>query len=202
MTPESAKSTLHLDARAVKVLAHPLRSRLLSALRTGGPATATALAVQLGTNTGATSYHLRKLESVGIVDETGGGHGRERWWRASTESHSFTQRDVAYDADGQAAADWLRRFYLRSFLDRYSAWLDDHGSWPLAWQEVADASDYLLRVSPRRLAELEAELSAVLDRYRDPDPDDPDALPIEVHLHAFPLGVSPRGEAPRGEAPR
>ena len=188
----SATSTLHLDARAVKVLAHPLRSRLLSALRSGGPATATALAERLGTNTGATSYHLRKLESVGLVEETGEGHGRERWWRASTDMHTFTQRDVAYDADGQAAADWLRRYYLRSFLERYDAWLDAHGAWSLEWQEVADASDYLLRVSPRRLAELEAELSNILERYRDPDPDDPAALSVEIHLHAFPLATTPR----------
>ena len=192
MTTESTTSTLHLDARAVKVLAHPLRSRLLSALRSGGPATATALAERLGTNSGATSYHLRKLESVGIVEETGEGHGKERWWRASTDMHSFTQRDVAYDADGQAAADWLRRYYLRSFLDRYGAWLDDHAAWPLKWQEVADASDYLLRVSPQRLAELEAEMSALFERYRDPDPDDPEALPVEVQLHAFPLGAARR----------
>ena len=192
MSSESTTSTLHLDARAVKVLAHPLRSRLLSALRSGGPATATVLAERLGTNTGATSYHLRKLESVGIVEETGEGRGKERWWRASTDTHSFTQRDVAYDADGQAAADWLRRYYLRSFLDRYAAWLDEHASWPLEWQEVADASDYLLRVSPRRLAELEAELGALLERYRDPDPDDPDARPLEIDVHAFPIGEPPR----------
>src|SRR3989337_2530321 len=147
LPPGSSASTLHLDATAVKVLAHPLRSRLLRALRSGGPATATALAERLSTNTGATSYHLRKLESVGIVEETGEGHGKERWWRASTDMHSFTQRDVAYDADGQAAADWLRRYYLRSFLDRYDAWLDEHASWSLEWQEVADASDWLLRVS-------------------------------------------------------
>lgn len=192
MATGSTLSTIHLDARAVKVLAHPLRSRLLSALRSGGPATATVLAERLGTNTGATSYHLRKLEAVGIVEETGEGRGKERWWRASTDMHSFTQRDVAYDADGQAAADWLRRYYLRSFLDRYSAWLDEHGSWSLEWQEVADASDYLLRVSPQRLAELETELSALLERYRDPDPDDPDARPVEIDLHAFPLGAAPR----------
>ena len=192
MTFGSTTSTLHLDARAVKLLAHPLRSRLLSALRIGGPATATALAQRLDTNTGATSYHLRRLESVGLVEETGEGHGRERWWRAATDMHSFTQRDVAHDADGQAAADWLRRYYLRSFLDRYGAWLDEHASWPLEWQEVADASDYLLRVSPRRLAELQAELSALLERYRDPDPGDPDALPIEIHLHPFPLRTAPR----------
>ena len=77
------------------MLAHPLRSRLLRALRVDGPATATALAATLGTNTGATSYHLRKLASVGLVDETGEGRGRERWWRAATEMHGWSERDVA-----------------------------------------------------------------------------------------------------------
>jgi DNA-binding transcriptional ArsR family regulator len=192
MTTDSTTSTLHLDARALKVLAHPLRSRLLSALRSGGPATATTLAERLGTNTGATSYHLRKLGSVDIVEETGEGRGRERWWRASTPMHTFTQRDVAYDPDGQAAADWLRRHYLRSFVDRYEAWLDGHAAWPLEWQVVGDASDFLLRVSPQRLAQLEAEIGALIERYRDPDPDDPDALPVEVDLHAFPIARSPR----------
>ena len=181
-------SILHLDANAVKVLAHPLRSRLLSALRAGGPATATSLADRLGTNTGATSYHLRKLASVGLVEETGEGQRRERPWRAATEMHGFTQRDVAYDPDGRAAADWLRRYYLRSFVDRFEQWLDVHETWPMDWQEVADASDYLLRLSPRRLAELEAEVSALVARYRDPDPDDPEARLVELHLHAFPVG--------------
>jgi hypothetical protein len=106
--------------------------------------------------------------------------------------HTFTQRDVAYDPDGQAAADWLRRHYLRSFVDRYEAWLDGHAAWPLEWQVVGDASDFLLRVSPQRLAQLEAEIGALIERYRDPDPDDPDALPVEVDLHAFPIARSPR----------
>jgi DNA-binding transcriptional ArsR family regulator len=183
---------VHLDAHAVKVLAHPLRSRLLSALRSGGPATSTDLAQRLQTNTGATSYHLRKLASVGLVEETGEGHGRERPWRAATEMHSFTQRDVAYDPDAIAAADWLRRYYLRSFVDRFQAWLDVHESWPMDWQEVGDASDFLLRVSPRRLAELKAEVDALIERYRDPDPDDPDARAVEFDVHAFPLGREPR----------
>ena len=183
----SPASTLHLDATAIRVLAHPLRSRLLSMLRAGGPATATTLAVSLGTNTGATSYHLRKLASVGLVEETGEGHGRERWWRAATAMHTWTQRDVAYDADGQAAADWLRRYYLRGFVERYGRWLDVQDGWPLEWRDVADASDYLLRLSPRRLAELQTEISALLDRYRDPDPEDATARQVEVHLHAFPV---------------
>jgi len=191
--PETTStSMIHLDAHAVKVLAHPLRSRLLSTLRSGGPATATALAQHLATNSGATSYHLRKLEAVGLVEETGEGRGRERWWRAATEMHSFTQRDVEYDPDAQAAADWLRRYYLRSFVDRFQGWLDTHEAWPMDWRQVGDASDHLLRVSPRRLAELMAEIEALLERYRDPDPGDPDARAVEFDVHAFPLGPEPQ----------
>lgn len=187
MRGPSAASTLHLDATAIKVLAHPLRSRLLSLLRSAGPATATSLANRIGTNTGATSYHLRKLAGVGLVEEEAGGRGRERPWRAATAMHSFTQRDVVYDPDAAEAASWLRRYYLRSFNERYEAWLDAFDTWPLEWQEVADASDYLLRVSPARLAELQAELWATIERYRNPDPDDPEARPIEIQIHAFPL---------------
>jgi DNA-binding transcriptional ArsR family regulator len=185
--PAPPTSTLHLDAKAIKVLAHPLRSRLLSALRAGGPATATALAERIGTNSGATSYHLRKLGSVGIVEETGEGHGRERWWRAATQMHSFTQRDVVYDPDAQAATDWLRRYYLRAFAERYQSWLDIQETWPLEWQEVADASDRIVRVTPARLAELQSELTATIERYLDQDPDDPEAKPVEIHIHAFPI---------------
>ncbi|MFH5822537.1 ArsR/SmtB family transcription factor [Georgenia sp. AZ-5] len=87
-------TTVRLDARALKVLAHPLRSRLLSALRLEGPATATALARALSTNTGATSYHLRRLAEAGLVEDTGAGSGRERWWRAAHERHSFFPTDV------------------------------------------------------------------------------------------------------------
>ena len=49
------------------MLAHPLRSRLLDELRLSGPATATTLAAVLHTNSGATSYHLRKLAEVALV---------------------------------------------------------------------------------------------------------------------------------------
>jgi DNA-binding transcriptional ArsR family regulator len=188
-TPHATATTpvLHLDAAAIKVLAHPLRSRLLSALRAGGPATATTLAERIGTNSGATSYHLRKLASVGLVEETGEGRGRERWWQAATELHSFTQRDVVGDPDAQAASDWLRRYYLRSFAERYERWLDVAETWSLEWQEVADASDRLIRVSPARLAALEAELVATIERYVDPDATDPEARSVEIHLHAFPI---------------
>lgn len=190
--PAPPTSILHLDVRAIRALAHPLRARLLSTLRTDGPATSTSLAQALDTNSGATSYHLRRLAAVGLVEETDAGRGRERWWRAATESHSWHEGDVAYDPDGKAASDWLQRFYLRTFVERYEAWLERRDDWPLPWREAAEASDALVHVTAADLAALQAELLAVIERYRDPRPDDPDARRVSVHLHAYPVDPDPR----------
>jgi len=186
-------TVLRLDPRALKVLAHPLRSRLLTALRINGPATATALAGALETNSGATSYHLRKLASVGLVEEAEGGRGRERWWRAATEMHSWTERDVAGDPDGQAATDWLRRHYHHLFIERYGAWLDAQGSWPLEWQDAAGSSDVALRLSPARLVAFNTEVRALFERFRATPSDHPeDEEAVLIVVYAFPLDVSPK----------
>ena len=185
----SAVSTLHLGPGALKVLAHPLRSRLLAALRIGGPATATALAGKLDTNTGATSYHLRRLAAVGLVEETDAGRGRERWWRASSAAHSWTERDVAGDPDGEAASDWLRRSHLRTFVEGYEAWLTAKAGWSIEWREAADSSDFLVRVTPSELATLMDEVRALVERYRAPSPGDEGAEPVLVYVHALPLAA-------------
>src|SRR3954469_9817782 len=73
-----------MDGPAVmKALAHPLRKRTLEHLRVRGPATSTMLAAALGENTGTLSYHLRRLERGGLIEDVPGrGDGRERWWRS------------------------------------------------------------------------------------------------------------------------
>jgi DNA-binding transcriptional ArsR family regulator len=187
-------SILRLDHEAIKVLAHPLRSRLLSELRMHGPATATALAQTLATNTGATSYHLRKLASVGLVEETEDGHGRERPWRAATEMHGWTEGEVAYDPDARAASDWLRHYYLRGFVERYEEWLGVAETWPIEWQDAAGGTDFALRLTPERLAAFNADIEALAQRYRELPPAGPeeDEHVVQIHLHAFPLEAAPR----------
>src|SRR3954451_25397896 len=69
------------DVRALRALAHPLRSRLLGQLRLHGPATASQLGRTVGESSGSTSYHLRQLAAFGFVGEgQGPGHGSQRWW--------------------------------------------------------------------------------------------------------------------------
>ncbi|GGM10102.1 winged helix-turn-helix domain-containing protein [Promicromonospora citrea] len=175
-----------LTPEAVKVLAHPLRSRLLSALRKGGPATATALATALSTNSGATSYHLRKLASVGLVTDTGEGTGKQRIWRAATSSHSWERTELAHDEDAATALGWLERDYLRLFTTEFGRWLDVAEAWPDEWQDAAGFGDAWVTVTPDQLKALRRDLQEVLDRYLDAEPQ-PGARRITFWQAAFPL---------------
>jgi len=184
------------------MLAHPLRSRLLDELRRSGPATATTLAAVLNTNSGATSYHLRKLAEVALVVDsgtgtTGGkGTGRRRLWSASTEPRP---RDVGSqgsdpdDADAQAALAWLARDYLHLFNDRGEQWLDTQDRWPAQWRDQVGLSDHLVQVTAGQLADLRADLAEVLERYRRVGAGNPDAKRVSVYLCPLPVD-SPREE--------
>ena len=181
-----------LDATALRVLAHPLRSRLLVRLRTGGPATATELAAVLDTNSGATSYHLRRLEAVGLVTDTGEGEGRRRVWRAVTDAPSFRPSDVEGDEDAETALGWLERDYVRHFAEQAERWLDVAPSWPLAWRDAAGPSDAMVLVTADQLRALTAELGEVIARYRRLGQGNPEAKRVGVYLHALPLDLGRR----------
>ncbi|TXK19684.1 helix-turn-helix transcriptional regulator [Homoserinibacter sp. GY 40078] len=174
---------MRLDARSVRVLAHPLRSRILGRLRLHGPATATELAADLGTNTGATSYHLRALESVGLVVDTEEGAGKRRLWRASTDSHSWTDSDFAGDEDARTALGWLQRDYVRQNAERAEQWLDVSETWPAEWADRLGLDDTVLQVTPEQLDEFERQLEALVDRYRQAGAGDTRAL--RVHMSRF-----------------
>jgi DNA-binding transcriptional ArsR family regulator len=176
---------VELDSRALRVLAHPLRSRLLSQLRLHGAANATALAERLGTNTGATSYHLRKLAEVGLVEETPEGTGKQRFWVAAQDSHSWRNTEYADDPDAQAALGWLRQQQLRYLAERGERWERERARWPEAWQDAASMSDVILTVDAAQLDELMKELFAVLLRYRDLPPGE-DGRQVVVHVVAAP----------------
>jgi hypothetical protein len=151
------------------MLAHPLRARLLSELRLHGPANPTALAERLRTNTGATSYHLRKLAEVNLVVETGDGHGKQRFWAAAQDAHSWSDA-AGDDPDALAAASWLRQHYFQQFVERIDSWEGVRSSWPVPWQDAAGMSDAIVNLNAEQLGELVEELYAVLLRYREVEP--------------------------------
>ncbi len=188
-TDDTGYTGIRLDATALRVLAHPLRSRLLSSLRRGGTATATDLAAALGTNSGATSYHLRKLESVGLVADTGEGEGKRRLWRAATDSHQYEPSDFAGDEDSETALTWLVRDYTRHFAEQFERWLDVEATWPAAWRDAAGMSDSFIIATAEQVESLKAEIDALLTKYRHVGQGNPGARRLAVYSVAYPLDL-------------
>jgi DNA-binding transcriptional ArsR family regulator len=188
----SPAPNVHLDRPALAMLAHPLRARLLDELRVSGPATATTLAAALQTNSGATSYHLRKLAQVALVVDSGEGGGRRRLWRASTESRPRDEGpDDPDDGDGRAALAWLARDYLQHFTDRAEQWLDSQSGWPVDWRDQVGLSDHLVQVTAAQLSALRADLAEVLERYRRVGAGNPNAKRVSVYLCPLPVDRPP-----------
>jgi DNA-binding transcriptional ArsR family regulator len=182
--------TVHLDREALAVLAHPLRSRLLAELRVSGPATATMLAAVLHTNSGATSYHLRKLAQVALVVDSGEGKGRRRLWSANTETRPRDE-DSGDDADAEAALTWLARDYLHHFADRAEEWLNTQDDWPVDWRDQVGLSDRLVQVTAGQLTALRTDLDEVLERYRRVGAGNPSAKRVSVYVCPLPVDRPP-----------
>lgn len=189
-----APRVVHIDHRQIRVLAHPLRIRLLGALRVQGSATATMLAEQLDTNTGATSYHLRQLADVGLVaEDPDRGTGRQRWWRAAHEISELEPTDFDDDPDARAALEWIQGHQLRLLTEQAQRWRAAQSEWSSEWRDAFGMGDAFLTLPADRLKALNDELWQVLERYREAaDPAEPGAEQVQVYLAAYPL---PKEEA-------
>lgn len=177
----------------MRVLAHPLRSRLLAQLRVHGPASASDLARDLSTNSGATSYHLRQLAEVGLIRDSDLSQGRRRVWQAADNPSADVgvEADEDLDDDERSVAQWLSLDYLDHFTDRAKSWVTQRDEWPPAWH-VAGLEDHLVQVSGEQLTALRAELVEVLQRYRRVGQGNPSAKRVVIYTCAIPLDSPPR----------
>jgi predicted ArsR family transcriptional regulator len=186
---------IHLDARTLRGLAHPLRVRLLGLLRSDGPSTATALAARLGLTSAATSYHLRQLAAYGfIVEDAGRGQPRERWWRAAHRSTSMSLAEVADDPGAIEAGEVYLRGVAQSYAQQVQGHLDELAVLPTAWRAAGTLNDTLLRLTPEQTTELVERMWAVVDEYRradEPAPAESGARRVVVQLQVFPRPGDP-----------
>src|SRR3954454_13484904 len=84
MAERAAHSTVKLtDPRALRAVAHPTRLALVGLLRREGPLTATEAGEPIGESAASCPFHLRQLAKYGLVEEAGGGRGRQRLWKAT-----------------------------------------------------------------------------------------------------------------------
>ena len=188
--PAPDPDAIRLDPRNLKGLAHPLRVRLLGALREFGPATASMLAVRLGESSGATSYHLRQLEGFGFVaEDPARGSRRERWWRAAHRQTRFDEGALGRNPETALLGTEFLRAVAGAQAARMVQWLEGLPEAPEAWSAAGTLSDWALRLTPDQARQLAAELQAVVQRYPAFDPELPPAAGtafVAVQLQILP----------------
>lgn len=178
------------DAMALRALAHPHRLKMLGFLRMDGPATATSLAVRLGLNSGATSYHLRQLARHGFIDEdTERGNARERWWRARHETTTILAPEA--DEDALDAGIAFAQAALHSQMALAQRAMDRYAELSPEWRRASTLSDFNIALSADDAAALVEKLHAVLWEAMRNAPPVTDARaegvePMTFILHAFP----------------
>jgi predicted ArsR family transcriptional regulator len=187
--PPGRTVTWLTDPRALRAYAHPVRMKLMGLLRTEGPLTATRAGELLGESSGTCSFHLRQLAKYGLVEETGGGTGREKPWRATTTSTAW---DSSADATPEAAAagSLLSTVAAETYFEQLIRWLEARPGEPAEWQKAAWFGDRILYVTAEELAELGRQVSEMVDVYfeRQVKPElRPPGSRVVTYLHlAFP----------------
>jgi DNA-binding transcriptional ArsR family regulator len=191
------------DPRALRALAHPIRIELVGLLRTEGPLTATRAAELLGESSGTCSFHLRQLAKYGLVEEAGGGKGRERPWRATAMFTSWP--GVAENPEVAAASGLLSQVVAEYWFEHLMRWLEARPGEPEEWQSAEHFGDTILYVTADELKELARADRALVDRFleRQTQPELRPAGARQVsYLHiAHPVVGVPGGQGP-GEQSR
>lgn len=171
MTDDPADQIRALDARSLRGLAHPLRMRMIAALREFGPATASQLADRMGESSGATSYHLRQLAAYGFIeDDPERGVGRERWWKVRYRGTRFDNVEDFLQHPDPTVRGAMSTFlyeHAAAHAEQVSTWLGTMHEWPQAWQSTWDMSDWTLRLTPELAEQMINEAGALIESYRE-----------------------------------
>jgi hypothetical protein len=151
------------DPRALRAYAHPVRMALVGLLRTEGPLTATRAAELLGESSGTCSFHLRQLARYGLVEEAGGGTGREKPWRATTTSTAWDTTGSTPEA--AAATGLLNTVIAERYFEQLMRWLEASPDQPPEWQQAALLGDRILYVTAGELEALGRKVRELVDEY-------------------------------------
>jgi DNA-binding transcriptional ArsR family regulator len=170
------------DPRALRAVAHPIRLKLVGLLRREGPLTATRAGELIGESPASCSFHLRQLAKHGLVEEAGGGRGRERPWRATALFTAWP--NVPRDPELAAAAELLSAVLAERYFEQVMRWLELRADDTPAWQEAATFGDRMLYLTSDELAQLNRDLEALLAPY-DERTASPETRPDDARLVSF-----------------
>jgi DNA-binding transcriptional ArsR family regulator len=156
--PSAVKLT---DPRALRAYAHPIRLALMGLLRRSGALTATQAGERIGESAASCSFHLRQLAKYGLVEEAGGGRGRERPWRATAISTEWEARGGG--AEAEEAGAMLTQVVVERYFEQAVKWLGRRREEPDDWSEAAVLSDHIVYLTAAELEGVQARIRALLD---------------------------------------
>lgn len=190
MSNERGDRPTPLGLGALRVLAHPLRIRMLDAVATYGPQTATTLSALTGESSALMSYHLRQLAKHGLVRPSGHERrGRERWWETDPDSLVLGGKEILESKAVRAAFELVAAERLRqrnAELVQYFTH-DVFGDGPV-WQEAAIAETRTAWMDADQFRRAASRVSALLSAMAVEHPDRGDGRrPVTFRADAFPL---------------
>jgi DNA-binding transcriptional ArsR family regulator len=187
---ETGQERMIKDAGLMRAMAHPARISIVDHLSHVESATATECAEVVGLSPSATSYHLRALAKVGLIEDAPGrGDGRERAWRTTMRGYT-----VRTDADADEETKQAERQLIETFLTweetrvrQAAARIDLE---PREWSEASFFSEASLLMTADELKRLGDDLQELLNPYRRRTRTDPpqDARVVALQLRGFPTG--------------
>lgn len=179
------------DPQVMRALAHPARLAILEHLMGGENGTATECAHVCGLSPSATSYHLRALAKVGLVEEAASrGDGRERVWQSRVRGF-----DLSAGPGGDVEAGAAERDLVTVVIERQDAqtraWLATLADEPPAWREAAALTEGTLLLDAAELTALSSQIVELIRPYakaRRRTGAPPGSRQIRVIFRAFPTG--------------
>jgi predicted ArsR family transcriptional regulator len=151
------------DPRALRAVAHPTRLKLIALLRRLGPLTATQAGERIGESPSGCSFHLRSLAKWGLVEEAGGGRGRERPWQATASGTTWAARGPSEEVD--EAGDLLTRVVVERWFEEAVQWVDRRHDEPHDWADAAIANDRMIAVTTAELEDIDRRVAEILQPY-------------------------------------
>ena len=169
----------------MRAVVHPVRMRIVDALRNDGPSTATKLAQALGESSGSTSYHLRVLAEAGVIEEDPErGNGRERWWRRVVPLYIPTD---AEDPDGRALEVAARLAHIERDEEALQRYMLAFDSLPTEWNAAAFTGSFPVYMTSEELLQFGLDWLARLEDYRRaPEERPPGSRRVVVSLRGVP----------------
>ena len=181
------------DSRVLAALAHPLRRRLMDALKVDGPSTASMLAQRTGQAVANVSHHLRVLGASDLVQEAPelARDRRERWWRLVSPGLRWTTSDFDDDPAAQAVANAAASLNLDRHLGLVRAWYAAREAEREVWGDSPFSTDKWLRLTPAELLRVEQEIVDLLERWAARDVSDDGQRRDPVFLFAYGVPAQP-----------